>query len=208
MTGLSGGGSTSNHDDLSGITSADHHGKTTTLADITDADPSEIRTGTLANRPTAGTANRWYLATDGGVYYDDGAAWSQVSAVDYSNLTSTPTSTQNTGGGSGGYYEIWTGTIGSTGSATIDHYENYADGYEVFLSSTTTGNSIDITITYADGTTYTNTHSWDYDSTITANFPSGTVTQIDLNVTSGNSNNSTNTFDIHALGMPQHNHSI
>lgn len=43
---------------------------------LADYDPGEVRTGTLANQPTAGTAGRWYFTTDSnGVFYDDGASW-------------------------------------------------------------------------------------------------------------------------------------
>jgi hypothetical protein len=44
-----------------------------------DSGSDVILRGTLANRPAAGTANRWYFTTDNnGVYYDDGAAWHLV----------------------------------------------------------------------------------------------------------------------------------
>src|SRR5919197_5869182 len=41
----------------------------------------EGTSGTLANRPVAGTPGRWYVATDvagGTLYFDTGAAWIQV----------------------------------------------------------------------------------------------------------------------------------
>lgn len=44
---------------------------------------AQLNSGTLANRPTAGVSGRLYFATDantsGGLYYDNGSSWSQVS---------------------------------------------------------------------------------------------------------------------------------
>lgn len=64
------------HSSLTNVASDDHHSKTSSLSEINDADPAEIRTGTLTNRPTAGSSGRWYLTIDNnGIYYDDGSSW-------------------------------------------------------------------------------------------------------------------------------------
>jgi len=49
---------------------------------LTLLDKNRISTGTLAARPSAGTAERFYYATDtGDLYFDDGATWLNVSAM-------------------------------------------------------------------------------------------------------------------------------
>jgi len=49
---------------------------------LTLLDKNRVSTGTLAARPSAGTAERLYYATDtGDLYYDDGANWLNVSAM-------------------------------------------------------------------------------------------------------------------------------
>lgn len=43
---------------------------------------AQILQGTLAARPAAGTARRWYFATDGPtLYYDNGSAWQEVATT-------------------------------------------------------------------------------------------------------------------------------
>lgn len=71
-----------------------------------DYDPAMIRTGTLANKPVAGTVGRWYFTTDNnGVYYDDGVAW-QLTADHPTNVTLGDLSDVTaTGEGAGGGFD-------------------------------------------------------------------------------------------------------
>jgi len=57
-------------------------------ANIDEFDARIVKKGTTADRPTAGTENRWYLATDEpAIYYDDGSAWQLVAGRDASGET-------------------------------------------------------------------------------------------------------------------------
>ncbi|KXB08343.1 hypothetical protein AKJ56_01510 [candidate division MSBL1 archaeon SCGC-AAA382N08] len=59
---------------------------------LTDSNLSGYSEGTLANRPAAGTAGRYYLATDGGnngnavLFRDNGAAWVEASISDMADI--------------------------------------------------------------------------------------------------------------------------
>lgn len=119
------------HDNISGVSAGDHHTKTTSLADITDVDPSEIRTGTLSNRPAAGTAGRWYLTTDNnGIYYDDGASWfliaehpSNIGAGDLGFDTATQSELDSHAGTSGAHHSRYSDSEARTaveGSVNVE----------------------------------------------------------------------------------------
>jgi len=63
---------------------------------LTLLDKNRVTVGTFANRPVAGTAERFYYATDtGDFYYDDGTTWLAVSAT-----TATAHASTHASGGS------------------------------------------------------------------------------------------------------------
>lgn len=75
----SSGGIVSDHDDLSGVSTADHHGD--------NAHAGLILSGTVAARPAAATLDRYYWATDEHILYrDTGAAWVKAAGADLADL--------------------------------------------------------------------------------------------------------------------------
>lgn len=102
-------------------------------------DPSEIKTGTLANRPVAGTANLWYFTTDNnGVYYDDGTSWflisehpGNISASDLGFDTATQTELDNHAGTAGAHHTRYSDSEALQAAAAA-----WQPGDEVILETT------------------------------------------------------------------------
>lgn len=96
----------------------------TTIANYVNA--REVLSGTLGARPAAGTAGRWYFASDdngGTLYFDTGSAWTQASPTLYSGQTAyasrnlawaTSSATNTTFNGTADYVTLRNPTTGTT----------------------------------------------------------------------------------------------
>lgn len=76
---------------VSELGDAARHKDLAALADDDHKQYAVVGQGTIATRPAAGRAGRFYVATDEGgrTYYDDGAAWSRSSGTAAGNFAHT-----------------------------------------------------------------------------------------------------------------------
>ncbi|ELY68837.1 hypothetical protein [Natrinema versiforme] len=103
------------------------------LSQIDSVDVSAMLEGTIGNRPVAGTAGRWYHATDQAIMYrDDGASWTAIAGTGQAGERVPNTS----------YYDAIDANSGTFGSLSTEKGQfedadgNVAGAFEVFDLST------------------------------------------------------------------------